>query len=112
DFSTLNFEGRETALGRALKSVGERFQGQPLAGVLLFTDGNATDLEHGFSESGLPPVYPVLLGKESQLSDLALDNVSVTQTVFEDAPVTLAANVRSAGFPKERIKAQVTLNGK
>jgi uncharacterized membrane protein len=112
DFSTLNFEGHETAIGRALKSIGERFQGQPLAGVLLFTDGNATDLEHGFSESGLPPVYPVLIGQESELSDLALNNVSVSQTVFEDAPVTLTASVKSSGFPKERIRAQVTLNGK
>ncbi len=112
DFSALSFEGHESAIGRALKSVGERFQGQPLAGVLLFTDGIATDLEHGFSESGLPPIYPVLLGKESELSDLALNNVSVSQTVFEDAPVTLTASVKSSGFAKERIKAQVTLDGK
>ncbi len=112
DFTTLNFEGRETALGRALKSVSERFQGQPLAGVLLFTDGNATDLEHGFTESGSTPIYPVLLGKESALSDLALNNVSVSQTVFEDAPVTLSATVNAAGFAQERIKAQVNLNGK
>jgi uncharacterized membrane protein len=112
DFAGLNFEGRETELGHALKSLSERFQGQPLAGVLLFTDGNATDLEHGFSQSGLPPIYPVLIGKESNLSDLALNNVSVGQTVFEDAPVTLTANVAATGFPKERIKAQVTLNGK
>src|SRR5688572_295230 len=44
DFSELNFEGRSTSLAAALRTLGERFQGRPLAGVMLLTDGNATDL--------------------------------------------------------------------
>ncbi len=113
DFTGLNFEGRETALGHALKSTGERFHGQPLAGVLLFTDGNATDLDQGFGDSaGLPPVYPVLIGKESDLTDLALKNVSASQTVFEDAPVTVSGTISAAGFAREKIKAQVLLDGR
>jgi hypothetical protein len=43
DFHELAFDGRSSALGSALRSLTERFQGRPLAGVLLFTDGNATD---------------------------------------------------------------------
>ena len=113
DFAELNFEGRATALGHALKSVSERFQGQPLAGVLLFTDGNATDLENGLQDTaGLPPVYPVLIGQESELSDITLENVSVSQTIFEDAPVTLTGSIRAKGFDDEAVAAQVILNGK
>lgn len=113
DFTQLNFEGRESAIGGALKSVGERFQGQPLAGVLFFSDGNATDLESGLGEiTGLPPVYPVMIGKESELSDLALENVSASQTIFEDAPVTLTGSVKARGFDGEKLTAQVVLNGK
>src|SRR5258705_6665949 len=44
DFSELAFDGRATSLGAALKTLGERYRGRPLAGILLFTDGNATDL--------------------------------------------------------------------
>jgi hypothetical protein len=113
DFAQLNFQGRATALGGALKSLSERFQGQPLAGVLLFTDGNATDLENGFYElPGLPPVFPVLIGENSDLSDIALENVSATQTVFEDAPVTLTGNIKASGFDNEKLTAQVILKGK
>lgn len=113
DFAELNFEGHETALGGALKNVSERFQGQPLAGILLFTDGNATDLDGGFSGiSGLAPVYPVVVGKNSPLNDVALNNVSVSQTVFEDAPVTVTATVDSSGFANEKITARVVLHGK
>src|SRR5688572_1743052 len=113
DYAQLTFAGRETAIGTALKNISERFQGQPLAGVLLFTDGNATDLEQGFYEiPGLPPVYPVMVGKDSDLLDISLDNVSASQTIFEDAPVTLTGTIKSQGFDGEKLSAQVVLNGK
>lgn len=112
DFAQLNFEGRATALGGALRSAAERFQGQPLAGILLFTDGNATDLESGFTAvPGLPPVYPVVVGSDSPLSDVAVNNIGVTQTAFEDAPVTLTATVDASNFENEKVFARVILNG-
>jgi uncharacterized membrane protein len=113
DFSDLNFEGHATALGGALKGLNDRFAGQPLAGVLLFTDGNATDLENGFTKiPGLPPIYPVVVGKEGHLRDLSIDRVSASQTVFEDAPVTITAEARAVGFNGEKGRAEVVLHGK
>src|SRR5579859_6510222 len=44
DFSELNFNGRASAIGSSLHALAERFHGRPLAGVLLLTDGNSTDL--------------------------------------------------------------------
>jgi uncharacterized membrane protein len=100
DFSELNFEGRSTALSAALRTVGERFQGRPLAGVLLLTDGNATDLAQGATPdlTGLPPVYPVVVGRRDAVQDIAVQQLAVTQTSFEDAPVTVQADVQTAGF--------------
>ena len=37
DFSELQFDGRSTALGAALRTLATRYHGQPLAGILLFT---------------------------------------------------------------------------
>ncbi|MGN6385847.1 MAG: glutamine amidotransferase, partial [Verrucomicrobiota bacterium] len=108
DFSDLDFEGRSSALGKALQSVRERFMGQPLAGVLLFTDGNATDLENGFkSAPGSPPIYPVILGKEEALRDLAIERTSASQTVFEDAPLTISGAVQANGLRGESAKVEV-----
>jgi len=100
DFSELNFEGRSTALGSALRTLGERFQGRPLAGVLLLTDGNATDLALGATPKldGLPPIYPVVIGRRDAIQDIAVQQVAVSQTSFEDAPVTLQADVMTAGY--------------
>jgi uncharacterized membrane protein len=100
DFSELNFDGRTTALASALRTVSERFQGRPLAGMLLLTDGNATDLANGVLPdlSGLPPVYPVVIGRRDAVQDIAVQQVAVSQTSFEDAPVTLQADVVAAGY--------------
>jgi uncharacterized membrane protein len=108
DFSELDFDGRSSAIGAALKAVGDRYSGQPLAGVLLLTDGNATDLPDGrMDTTGLPPTYPVVIGKDESIKDLALQNVSVSQTAFEDAPVSVQADVIGGGYSGQNIVAQV-----
>lgn len=114
DFSELAFEGRSTALGSALRTLGERFRGRPLAGVLLLTDGNATDLPGGAPDlTGLPPIYPVVIGRRDPVQDIAVQQVTVSQTSFEDAPVSLQADVTTAGYRGRPIVAKlVDRNGK
>lgn len=108
DFNELAFDGRSTALGSALRTVAERFQGRPLAGVMLLTDGNATDLPAGAPDlRGLPPIYPVVIGKRDAVRDIALQTVSVTQSSFEDAPVSLQADVTTAGYRGQPIVARL-----
>ena len=109
DFSELNFGGRASALGNALKTATERWRGQPVAGVLLFTDGNATDIGDALPAlDGCPPIYPVVLGKDTGLTDLSLNKVVVSQTAFEDAPVTIQADVAAGGFDGSEIVTRLT----
>jgi uncharacterized membrane protein len=108
DFGDLDFEGRATGLAAALRSLAERFRNQPLAGVLLFTDGNATDLtEWPADMPPLPPIYPVLVGGDGPLKDLALGTPVVSQAAFEDAPVTVQAEVHTSGYANQSLVAQV-----
>ncbi|HMO66487.1 MAG TPA: hypothetical protein PKE47_14915, partial [Verrucomicrobiota bacterium] len=108
DFGDLDFSGRATALGTALRGLRERHAGRPLAGVLLFTDGNATDLAGPLPDlTGLPPVYPVVVGRRDAVRDLALAQVGVTTSAFEDAPVTVQAEVTAAGFAGEPAVARL-----
>ncbi len=109
DFGELNFDGRASALGGALRTAVDRWRGQPVAGVLLFTDGNATDLAGELPAlEGCPPVFPVVMGTESGLRDISVDKVAVSQTAFEDAPVTVQATVAAHGFGGSDIRAQLT----
>ena len=78
DFSGLDFSGPATGLGSALSSLRDRYKDRPVAGILLLTDGNATDLPNGLPDlTGLPPVYPVVLGEATSPPDVAVRRVSV-----------------------------------
>jgi uncharacterized membrane protein len=108
DFHELVFDGRSTALGSALHTLADRFQGRPLAGVILLTDGNATDLHDPLPDlSKLPPIYPVVIGKLDPVRDISLQQVSVSQTAFEDAPVSIQADVVASGFRGTPITARL-----
>ncbi len=108
DFADLDFNGRSTALATALHEIAERHRGQPLSGVLLLTDGNATDLPAGqWDTAGLPPIYPVVIGTDDPIRDVALRQVGVSQTAFEDAPVNLQADVTAAGYNGRPLTVQL-----
>ena len=108
DFSEMAFDGRSTALGSSLRNLAQRYQGQPLSGVLLLTDGNATDLPDGkLDTTGLPPIYPVVIGRDDPIKDVAVAKIAVSQTAFEDAPVTIQADVTADGYAGQRIVAQL-----
>ena len=108
DFSELDFEGRSSAMATSLQRIADRFKGQPLAGVLLLTDGNATDLPDGsFNAVGVPPVFPVVMGRDDVLKDVAIQKVTVNQTSFEDAPVAIQAEVSANGYSGETILLQL-----
>lgn len=107
DFQQLKFDGDATALAGSLPLLLERFQGRPVAGMLLFTDGNATDVGGDARWQNLPPVYPVAMGGDADVADVSVSRVSVTQTNFEAAPVTLAAEIECRGVGGKAISVRV-----
>jgi uncharacterized membrane protein len=91
-----------------LHTAAERWRGQPVAGVLVFTDGDATDASRELAAlDHCPPVYPVVIGSEAGLRDIALDKVTVSETAFEDAPVTVQAEVTARGFAGSEVSARL-----
>jgi len=109
DFSELLFDGKASAIGGILRTIAQRYHGRPLAGVLLMTDGNATDMGEQFYDlSGVPPVYPVVVGADRPQKDISLTNVSVSQTSFEDAPVTIQADVEASDYAGKTIALSLT----
>ncbi len=96
--------GNESALFQSLKSLRDRYQGQPLAGVLLFSDGNATDRkpEEDLSTLGFP-IYPVRIGTSINQRDVSIQSTTTRQSDFETSPVTVHASVTHKGFQGEAV---------
>lgn len=107
DFSELAFDGRASGIAGALRSITERYRNRPLAGVLLFTDGNATDAHGAVEVPGCPPVYPVVIGRLGPIPDIAVKQVRGNKTDFEDAPVTVQAEVSATGYRGTPLTAQL-----
>jgi len=55
----------------------------------------------------MPPVYPVLVGGRDPQPDIALGAVTVNQTAFEDAPVTITADLEAVGQARRTIEARL-----
>lgn len=98
DFQQLSLQGEASAIVGAVQTAAERFRGQPVAGMLVFTDGSATDSADTIDWKKLPPVYPVALAAEGPLTDVAVTQVAVSQTNFDAAPVTLVAELDARGL--------------
>lgn len=108
-FEGLSFDGDRSNLAQALAEASSRLSNLPLAGIALFTDGNATDAAL-FPEdlSHLPPVFPIVVGSADRLPDLALDYASLTQSAFGDAPLQLKASVAGQSRGRSTVEARLT----
>ena len=112
DWNDLNFSGRGSGLAGALRQISDRFKSQPLAGVLVLTDGTDIDGLERFNSDQLPAVYPVLVGRDDTIQDIAIQNVTVTQSAFEDAPVSIQVDASAGGYAGQNLTAQVLEKGK
>ena len=112
DYEALEFDGGRSDLAAALRVLARRYRNRPIAGVLLLSDGNATDLRNveelgeEFFESEIS-IFPVVVGTETALKDLAIADARVSQMVFEDAPVNIEVDVRASKFAGKTIELRL-----
>ena len=108
DFSELDFNSPSSSLSGSLQNLQNRFEGRPLAGVLLFTDGSATDLVGDIDFSTMPPIFPVLPGTGVVPADLAIGSLQITQSQFEDSPVTIEGQVLAQGMVGQEVAVKLS----
>lgn len=108
NFAKLTLDGSDSMLLGAMQTLEERFNERPLAGILLFSDGNATDLlGPDVDWAKLPPIYPVVMGTNEIGRDIRVDRVSVNQTNFEANPITIVADVIAHGMEGEAVLVEL-----
>lgn len=105
----LVFDGPGSALGQALGDLRDRYQGRPLAGILVITDGSPTDRTAKLT--GLPPTFPLVVAPEKPLLDLAIPTVTAQATLFEDAPLIVDVTVSARGMAGKTFVATLHENG-
>lgn len=111
----LQADASRTALGDALREVLNRKRGQPLAGVVLLTDGANNsgtapiEVANLFRQDGVP-LYAYGVGICSP-RDLAVMNLFAPETTFAREELALTVRVRSQGFSGLTVPLVVSLDG-
>ncbi len=107
DFENLTFDGPGTSLVSSINSFADRIEGLPIAGALLFSDGNGTGVAD-LDPTRLPPIYPVLPPGSGISRDIGITNVSISKTNFEAAPVSIRVDVGTVGTQGRDISVVLT----
>lgn len=117
DNTLLEAEGvaKSTRMGSAIDEAVTRQGGQPIAGVILLTDGASNagleplEVARRIGERKVP-CYPIGLGLTDPL-DVQIQRVFVQDTVFEKDHVPVRVQVSATGFSDQDAEIQINLGG-
>ena len=103
-------DGRLSDLRGTVAAVRDRYQGQPLAGIVLVSDGAETGPAATPAQG--PPVFTMGVGATAAPKDREVLAVSVGEAVLTDSVVELAATVGGRGFGGQPVELRVLENGR
>ena len=107
--------GEESRIGSAIKEAVSRYNGQPIAGAMVFSDFgwvNGEDPVHvasGMERRGVP-VYTIPIGLPAP-PDAMITEVIAPEAVFRGDPVTLRVRVESRGLAARDSSVSLKVNG-
>ncbi|MBX3747260.1 MAG: VWA domain-containing protein [Verrucomicrobiae bacterium] len=111
----LRADGRETALGTALRELLEREQGRPLGAVVMFTDGirnagmDPRELAERMREAGVR-IYPVGVGTTAP-RDLQVVELGAPEVAFARDEVPVTVRVLGRGYAGQTTPVRLLLDG-
>ena len=111
--SALGATGRRSDLGGALAAVRDRYQGRPVAGIVILSDGG--DTSHSGEEAdlaGIPPVFAIPIGATAVERDREVLSVTAAEAVLDDSRVDLAVSAVSRGYGTAPIEIRLLENGR
>jgi hypothetical protein len=104
--------GPATHIGDAIAQVLDEAAGQPIAGVVLFSDGQPTggrsiaDVAHAAAEAGVP-IYTVPPGSSTRVHDVSLVDVFTSGLVSVGDTAQVSVTVESQGFDGRPVKVEL-----
>lgn len=113
----LAFAGRATRLGAALDRVRQDFSGQPLAGVVLLSDG-ADNTTGSLDDAALAlkaarvPVYAVGMGRERFARDIEIARLDVPARALEGSTLMADLLVTQSGYANTTVPVYVEEAGR
>jgi hypothetical protein len=110
----LSARARRSDLTTALASIRTRYRGQPVAGIVLLSDGADTTQVSQEEQAGAagPPVFTVGLGDPQGLPDREVLTMVAGDPRLDQATVDLHVSSVSRGFGRTPFELRVLANGR
>jgi uncharacterized membrane protein len=108
----LSAAARRSDLQAALSAVRDRYRGQPIAGIVLLSDGGDTGGGSESAAAGLPPIFPLGVGSEVPGKDREILSVTAAEQVMDDSRVDLAVSAVSHGLGTSPLELRLLENGR
>lgn len=108
DLASADFQGQYSMLGTSIETLQTRFSSQPMAGVILLTDGLSTDsilVDDPALEKF--PIYPIIAAGADSFKDISIGETSVALSSFELSPVTIDATILCHGVAGRGVTVRV-----
>ena len=102
-------EGSLTNISSAINETGQRWRGQPNAGIILITDGahNASTLSVGDIAALKTPVYTIGVGSPQPPRDILIQNVDVLPIAYTGHEAVIRINVVQTGYNQESVRVSL-----
>lgn len=112
DISVLAFNEPVSDLQGALRSVANQYEGQPVAGVLLVSDGiYNTGLSPLYTAYNFP-VHTLGVGDTAQRQDIAIKDLVYNKIAYQGNRFPVRAEILVKGFPNQNITVSLIKSGK
>jgi uncharacterized membrane protein len=108
----LTATGRRSDLSGALRAVRDRYRGQPIAGIVLLSDGGDTSGAAETTAADGPAIFPLPLGSNTAGRDREVQSITIAEMVLDDSRVDLAASVVGHGNGTAPILLRLLENGR
>ncbi len=110
---TLEASGGLTDIAVSIRDASKEWRGQPLAGVVLLTDGahNASTPAVEVAEMQIP-IYAVGIGSPHPPKDLKISKIEVSPVVYMEHDVPIRVTVHHTGYAGSKIRISLMKNGR
>ncbi len=109
-------DARKSDLRGALASIRDRYRGQPVAGIVLLTDGGETSEASGDLPgdwpSGGPPVFAIGLGAPDGLRDRAIAGITAGEQRLDQTTVDVHVTAAAQGFGRAPFVLRLLADGR
>jgi len=110
---SLRFDGLGTNLEAALAELKDRLRGQPVAGVIIVTDGAVNMGERVTRLGGKSevPLFPVAIGSSRAPQDLVIHSVEANEVTYVGSEVPVGVRLLNRGFDQANVVVELRCDG-